>query len=124
MAIKLISLRDFLCEISSAIHAAGQQLAQQPVEGPQETPAHSLNIQYVKVNFYARVTNRKLLNAKPVRQDEILLDFTQDASKKPENIHAEIMFSGLGEPIDFMPPQAPEYELEKSAATGNEYMAE
>ncbi len=117
MAIKLISLRAFLTEISSSIVSANERLLgqghaeQTPPEGwvypIKNTP---LEIKSVRVSFSARVANRRLTNSKPVRQDEILLDFVTEGKWSPNNIYGEVLFSGKGEPMELegLPPEGPE----------------
>lgn len=110
MAIKLITLRDFLSEVSGSISSASQRLSALP---PQEEPggeisysraACPLEIKSVKVSFSARVVNRKLTNTRPAKRDEILLDFVSDYDKRPNNIYGEMMFSGRGEPLEIAEP--------------------
>lgn len=63
------------------------------------TPANTLAIQNVKVCFSARIVNRKLLNVKSGRTDEILLDFSE-SKRFGTNIQGELIFAANGEIIE------------------------
>lgn len=107
MAIKRITLRAFLSEISSSIVSANERLLQESFEEQtdrqqeiQQAKASPLEIKTVRVSFSARVSGRKLGNLKPAKQDEILLDFATDNKYLPQNIYGEMEFSGKGEPLE------------------------
>ncbi len=125
MAIKLITLRAFLTEISSSIVSASERLLGDVYAEPAPTEGWTcpvkttpLEIKSVRVSFSARVANRRLTNSKPVRQDEILLDFVTEGKWSPNNFYGEVLFSGKGEPIELegLPPE----KLEAPAFTESE----
>ncbi len=135
MAIKLITLRAFMTEISGSIMEANQRLRRDGYArtGPQseraepQTPAGArpapLEIKSVRVSFSARVANRKLSNSKPVRQDEVLLDFTGDGRRAANNIYGELIFSGKGETMDVEAWSDGEDEYFLDEATGQAELA-
>ena len=132
MAIKLITLRAFMTEISGSIVAANERLRRDSnaPAAPQSKHAEArrprpapLEIKSVRVSFSARVANRKLTNAKPVRQDEVLLDFTGDARRAANNIYGELIFSGKGETMDVEAWSDGEDEYFLDEATGQAELA-
>lgn len=110
MAVTLISLKDFILEISSSIINASARLAQENMSHLKKfddrdillgstTLVHTLEITKLKVNFSARVVNRKSQNDNHDKTSEIMLDFHTYHGKCGTNMQGEILFSGKGEPI-------------------------